>query len=109
MIYEAPGGKIGVYTGLFRVAESPDQLAAVIGHEMAHVIAKHANARVSAAMAAETGLTIAGLATATGAGTRSSGRDSGEGAEDLIAAMHEAERSLRSAHRHLTRAVKLAR
>lgn len=36
-----PGGKIAVYTGILRVAETDDQLAAVIGHEAAHVIANH--------------------------------------------------------------------
>ena len=36
--FALPGGKIGVYTGLLDVARSQDQLAAVIGHEVAHVI-----------------------------------------------------------------------
>lgn len=36
-----PGGKIAVYTGMLDVAETDDQLAAVLGHEVAHVIAKH--------------------------------------------------------------------
>jgi predicted Zn-dependent protease len=59
--FALPGGKIGVYTGILHVAETPDQLAAVLGHEMAHVFAKHSNARVSAAMAADTGLTLTSL------------------------------------------------
>jgi predicted Zn-dependent protease len=54
--FALPGGKIGVNSGLLRVAEDQDQLAAVIGHEMAHVLARHHNARVSAAYATEAGL-----------------------------------------------------
>jgi predicted Zn-dependent protease len=42
------GVKIGVYTGLLEVAKNQHQLAAVIAHEIAHVLADHSNARVSA-------------------------------------------------------------
>ncbi|GAA0855790.1 M48 family metallopeptidase [Aliiglaciecola litoralis] len=45
--FALPGGKIGVYTGLLEVAENQHQLAAVIGHEVGHVIAEHGNARLS--------------------------------------------------------------
>ncbi|WP_168171446.1 M48 family metallopeptidase [Lacimicrobium sp. SS2-24] len=45
--FALPGGKIGVYTGLLNVAENQHQLAAVIGHEVAHVIAEHGNERMS--------------------------------------------------------------
>ena len=55
--FALPGGKIGVYTGLLRVAKTQDQLAAVIGHEVAHVLAHHANERVSTAYTAEAALT----------------------------------------------------
>ena len=41
--FALPGGKIGVHTGLLRVATNQDQLAAVIGHEIGHVLANHAN------------------------------------------------------------------
>jgi predicted Zn-dependent protease len=57
--FALPGGKIGVYTGLLKVAENQHQLAAVIGHEIAHVIADHGNARVSTAFAADAGLQLA--------------------------------------------------
>jgi predicted Zn-dependent protease len=56
--FALPGGKIGVYTGLLQVAKTQDQLAAVIGHEVAHVTARHANERVSTAFAAQAGLNI---------------------------------------------------
>jgi predicted Zn-dependent protease len=54
--FALPGGKIGVYTGLLGVAENQDQLATVIGHEIAHVLARHSAERVSTAMATQTGL-----------------------------------------------------
>ncbi len=54
--FALPGGKIGVYEGLLEVAETPDQLAAVMGHEVAHVLADHGKARVSASMAGQAGL-----------------------------------------------------
>lgn len=45
--FALPGGKIGVYTGLLGVAINQHQVAAVIGHEVGHVIAHHGNERVS--------------------------------------------------------------
>ncbi|MCZ8156124.1 MAG: M48 family metallopeptidase [Leptospira sp.] len=45
--FALPGGKIGVHTGMLSVAKTSDQLAAVIGHEIGHVIARHGNERVS--------------------------------------------------------------
>lgn len=56
--FALPGGKIGVYTGLLKVADGQDQLAAVIGHEVAHVTADHGNARMSAAYATQSGFQI---------------------------------------------------
>jgi predicted Zn-dependent protease len=48
--FAMPGGKIGVFTGIFRVAESQDQLAAVIGHEVAHVTQDHSLKRANRTM-----------------------------------------------------------
>ena len=56
--FALPGGKIGVYTGLLKVANNQNQLAAVLGHEVAHVIADHGNARVSTAYATDSGLKL---------------------------------------------------
>lgn len=56
--FALPGGKIGVYTGLLKVANNQDQLAAVIGHEVAHVLAKHGNERISTAYATQSGLQL---------------------------------------------------
>lgn len=57
--FALPGGKIGVYTAILNVAKTPDQLAAIMGHEVAHVIAQHANKRVSSNMLTQAGLEIA--------------------------------------------------
>lgn len=54
--FALPGRKIGVYKGLLEVAANQHQLAAVIGHEIAHVTAKHSNERVSTQFATESGL-----------------------------------------------------
>jgi metalloendopeptidase OMA1, mitochondrial len=42
-----PAGKVGVFTGLLEIAGSDDELAAVLGHEMAHALAHHASERVA--------------------------------------------------------------
>lgn len=50
-----PGGKVGVYTGILPVAQTEDGLAVVIGHEIAHAVARHSNERVSQALLAQAG------------------------------------------------------
>lgn len=45
--FAMPGGKVAVYTGIFKVAKSDADLAVVMGHEVAHVAAGHGNERVS--------------------------------------------------------------
>lgn len=55
-----PGGKIGVYTGIFRVAKDQDQLAAVLAHEIGHVISRHHDERVTRQVLAQAGLGVAG-------------------------------------------------
>ncbi|MDN3651416.1 M48 family metallopeptidase [Thalassotalea ponticola] len=45
--FALPGGKIGVYTGILQVTDDADQLAAIIGHEVGHVIAQHSNERLT--------------------------------------------------------------
>jgi predicted Zn-dependent protease len=59
--FALPGGKIGVYQGLLSVAENQDQLATVIGHEIAHVLARHSNERISTQYATSTGLELASV------------------------------------------------
>lgn len=54
--FALPGGKIGVNTGLLKVAKNQHQLATVIGHEVAHVLSHHSNERVSQQFAVDQGL-----------------------------------------------------
>lgn len=54
-----PNGKIGVTTGLLGLARNDDQLAAVIGHEVGHVVARHAAERYSQTALAATGVQVA--------------------------------------------------
>lgn len=56
--FALPGGKIGVHTGLLKVAKNQDQLAAVIGHEIGHVLANHGNERVSQQFAVQQGMSL---------------------------------------------------
>jgi predicted Zn-dependent protease len=60
--FALPGGKIGVQTGIFKAAQTPGQLAAVVGHEIGHVWAGHSNERVSENIVAQGGLALAGAA-----------------------------------------------
>jgi predicted Zn-dependent protease len=56
--FALPGRKIGVYQGLLNAAQNQHQLATVIGHEVAHVLAQHGNERMSTSFAADTGLQL---------------------------------------------------
>jgi predicted Zn-dependent protease len=56
------GGKIGVYTGLLKVTQNQDQLAAVIGHEVAHVTQRHTYERINRDATTQIGAAAAGAA-----------------------------------------------
>nr|WP_110458252.1 M48 family metallopeptidase [Shewanella algidipiscicola] len=60
--FALPGGHIGVYTGLLKVTTNQDQLATVIGHEVAHVLANHSNEQVSRAQVTGVGMQLANAA-----------------------------------------------
>jgi metalloendopeptidase OMA1, mitochondrial len=64
--FALPGGKIGFFTGLINLAESDDEIAIVMGHEIAHVTSRHGAERQSQAMM----LGLGGVA--LGVGTRNS-------------------------------------
>ncbi|MCP5090753.1 MAG: M48 family metallopeptidase [Gammaproteobacteria bacterium] len=66
--FAMPGGKIGVFTGILEVAENQHQLAAVIGHEIAHVTARHSNERASRASLTNVGIDV--VAIILGGGSR---------------------------------------
>ena len=67
--FALPGRKIGVNTGLLKVAENQDQLATVIGHEVMHVLSNHSNERVSQKFAVEQGLGLISAAASPQTGT----------------------------------------
>lgn len=53
--FALPGKKIGVNTGMLTIAGNQDQLAAVMGHEVGHVLARHSAERMSLDSATQTG------------------------------------------------------
>lgn len=58
--FALPGGKVGVYTGIFSVAKNQDQLAAVIAHEIGHVVSRHHDERITRQAGAQGALQMVG-------------------------------------------------
>jgi len=58
-----PGGKIAVYTGILKITKNKHGLASVMGHEIAHAVAKHSVERASRALALNVGTAIADIFT----------------------------------------------
>lgn len=58
--FAMPGGKVVIYTGLLPVTQTEEALAVVVGHEIAHVIARHSSERLSQQVALQYGGAIAG-------------------------------------------------
>jgi predicted Zn-dependent protease len=58
--FALPGGKVGVNTGIFQVAQNQDQLAAVIAHEIGHVVSRHHDERITRQLGTQAGLGILG-------------------------------------------------
>ena len=56
-----PGGKIAVYTGLLKITKNTDALSIVMGHEIAHAVARHSVERASQAMTLNLGTSIADI------------------------------------------------
>lgn len=66
-----PGGKIYVYTGLLPITQNDAGMAAVIGHEVAHALARHGAERMSDAKATNIAIAVAGVALAVNRNTSS--------------------------------------
>jgi len=58
-----PGGKIAVYTGILEVTKNTNGLAAVMGHEIAHAVAKHSVERASRGVLLRTGTSLLDIVT----------------------------------------------
>ena len=56
-----PGGKIAVYTGLLKITQNIDSLSIVMGHEIAHAVARHSVERMSQAMTINLGTQVADI------------------------------------------------
>lgn len=59
--FALPGGHIGVHSGLLEIAETPGQLAAILGHEVGHVLADHGNERMTHQLGIKIALVLLGL------------------------------------------------
>jgi predicted Zn-dependent protease len=81
-----PGGKIAVYSGILSVAHTDGELAAVIGHEVAHALARHSAERLSDQKLLAGGLLLASIA-ASVATSRSTSGTAGIAAPMAIAAL----------------------
>lgn len=66
------GGKVGVFSGLFKIVRNDDQLASVLAHEIAHVTAKHVHERLSQQMLIQGG-SLATMGAMMGSGVGSLG------------------------------------
>ncbi|HYM85529.1 MAG TPA: M48 family metalloprotease, partial [Pseudoxanthomonas sp.] len=58
--FALPGGKVGVNTGIFTVANNQDQLAAVLAHEIGHVVERHHDERITRQMGASGAVQLLG-------------------------------------------------
>jgi predicted Zn-dependent protease len=59
--FAMPGGKIGVFSGILSVTENQDQLATVLGHEVAHVTAQHSKNRAKSSELTNLGINVASI------------------------------------------------
>ena len=66
--FALPGGKIAVYTGIFPVAKTEAGLAAVMGHEVVHALARHGAERMSEGQLTNVAMQVAGAAAGASGG-----------------------------------------
>ena len=67
--FALPGGKMAVYTGIFPVAKNEAGLAAVMGHEVVHALARHGAERMSQGQLTNAALQVAGAAAGASGGS----------------------------------------
>jgi metalloendopeptidase OMA1, mitochondrial len=67
--FALPGGKMAVYTGIFPMAKTEAGLAAVMGHEVVHALARHGAERMSQGQATNVGLQVLGAAAGVASGS----------------------------------------
>lgn len=72
--FALPGGKIAVYTGIFPMAKTEAGLAAVMGHEVVHALARHGAERMSQTQATNVGVQVLGAAAGVGTGNAALGQ-----------------------------------
>lgn len=65
-----PGGKVAVYTGILPIAQTEAGLAVIMGHEVAHALARHGAERVSTQLAVQLGTAAAAVAISASASGR---------------------------------------
>ncbi len=63
--FALPGGKIAVYTGIFPVAKNEAGLAAILGHEVTHALARHGAERMSQGLLAQIGVAALSMGAAS--------------------------------------------
>jgi metalloendopeptidase OMA1, mitochondrial len=72
--FALPGGKMAVYTGIFPMAKTESGLAAVMGHEVVHALARHGAERMSQGQATSIGIQVLGTAAGVGTGNAALGQ-----------------------------------
>ena len=72
--FALPGGKMAVYTGIFPMAKTEAGLAAVMGHEVVHALARHGAERMSQGQATSIGVQVLGTAAGIGTGSAALGQ-----------------------------------
>ena len=72
--FALPGGKMAVYTGIFPMAKTEAGLAAVMGHEVVHALARHGAERMSQGQLTNMGLQVLGTAAGMGTGSQELGQ-----------------------------------
>ena len=86
--FALPGGRIGIHTGIIDIMQNNDQLAAVVGHEIAHVNYRHSAERYSQNIFATSAIGVASIALGSNcSGTTAERRECEERSGALVSAL----------------------